>query len=95
MADFTTRRNGHERTMAQPGMPIGRFRSPAEKSVWRDFFSNLKYFLAERRLKAQGGPSAVFVPERFGDSTGSKLVSCRAARRCGFRPACELEFRVW
>jgi protein TonB len=82
MADFTTRRNGPERTTAQPGMPIGRFQSPAEKSEWKDFFSNLKYFLAERRIKAQGGPPAVFVPERFGDSTGSNLKEMfRAAPR--------------
>jgi protein TonB len=82
MADFTARRNGPERTTAQPGMPIGRFRSPAEKSVWKNFFSNLKYFLTERRVKAQGGPPAVFVPKRFGDNAGSNLKELfRAAPR--------------
>ncbi len=83
MADFTARRNGPERTTAQPGMPIGRFRSLAEKSVWKDFFSNLKYFLSERSIKKEpGGPPAVFVPERFGDSSGSNLKELfRAAPR--------------
>jgi periplasmic protein TonB len=83
MADFSTRSNGPERTTAQSGIPIGRFRSPAEKSVWKDFFSNLKCFLAERRIKKeQGGSPAVFVPERFGDSTGSNLKELfRAAPR--------------
>ena len=80
MADFSTRSNGPERTTAQPIIPIGRFRSPAEKSVWKDFFSNLKYFLAERRIKEQGGSPAVFVPERFGDGIGSNLKEL-------FRPA--------
>ena len=73
MADFTTQKHGPERTTVQPGMPIGRFRSHAEKSLWKDFFSNLKYFLAERSSKAKGGLPAVFVPARFGDSTGSNL----------------------
>jgi periplasmic protein TonB len=82
MADFSTRSNGPERTTAQPGIPIGRFRSSAEKSVWKDFFSNLKYFLAERRIKEQGGSPAVFVPQRFGDGTGSNLKELfRAAPR--------------
>src|SRR3984957_20591876 len=82
MADFSTRSNGPERTTAQPGMPIGRFQSPAEKSVWKDFFSNLKYFLTERRTREQHGPPAVFVPERFGDSAGSNLKELfRAAPR--------------
>jgi periplasmic protein TonB len=80
MADFSTRSNGPERTTAQPIIPIGRFRSPAEKSVWKDFFSNLKYFLAERRIKEHGGSPAVFVPERFGDGIGSNLKEL-------FRPA--------
>jgi protein TonB len=80
MADFSTRSNGPERTTAQPIIPIGRFRSPAEKSAWKDFFSNLKYFLAERRIKEHGGSPAVFVPERFGDGIGSNLKEL-------FRPA--------
>ena len=82
MADFSTRSNGPERTTARPIFLIGHFRSPAEKSVWKDFFSNLKYFLAERRIKDQGGSPAVFVPERFGDGIGSNLKELfRAAPR--------------
>ncbi|MFZ0520398.1 MAG: energy transducer TonB [Candidatus Acidiferrales bacterium] len=82
MADFTTRSNLPERTTDQPGMSIGRFQSPARRSEWKDFFSNLKYFLFERRIKVRGGAPAVFVPEGFGDSTGSNLRELfRAAPR--------------
>jgi hypothetical protein len=73
MADFTTRINDSERTTAQPGRPIGRFQSPTQQSELKDFFSNLKYFLTERRIKLNGGAPAVFVPEGFGDGTGSNL----------------------
>ena len=44
-----------------------------------------KYFLAERRIKEQGGSPAVFVPERFGDGIGSNLKEL-------FRPA--PQFRI-
>jgi periplasmic protein TonB len=82
MADFSTRSNGPERTTAQPIIPIGRFRPPAEKSVWKDFFSNLKYFLTARHIKLNGGPPAVFVPKGFGDTAGSNLKELfRAAPR--------------
>ncbi len=82
MEDFTTRSKDGERTTAQHGVPIGRFQSPARRSEFGDLFSNLKYFLTERGVKAHGGPGAVFVPERFGDSTGSNLKELfRAAPR--------------
>lgn len=82
MADLMTRSNDPERTTAHTGKPIGSVQSPARRSEWKDFFSNLNYFLTERRIKMEGGPPAVFVPERFGDGTGSNLKELfRAAPR--------------
>jgi protein TonB len=46
------------------------------------FFFNLRYFLTARCIKPNGGPPAFFVPEGFGESTGSNLKELfRAAPR--------------
>ena len=68
MADFTTRINEPGQTPPQPGLPIGRFQSPHAQSELKNFFSNLKDFLTERRIKVKGGPAPVFVPQVFGDT---------------------------
>ncbi|MFZ1035402.1 MAG: hypothetical protein WAN72_25705, partial [Candidatus Acidiferrales bacterium] len=73
MADFTTRINNPGQTPPQAGLPIGRFQSPHAQSELKNFFSNLKDFLTERRTKVKGGPPPVFVPQVFGDSTGANL----------------------
>ncbi len=73
MADFTTRINDPSQTTAQPGLPIGRFQSPHQESELKNFFSNLKDFLTDRRIRVKGSQAPVFVPQVFGDSTGSNL----------------------
>ena len=73
MADFTTRIDDPGRTTAQPGLPIGRFQSPAQESELKNFFSNMKDFLTDRRIRVKGAHSVAFVPQVFGDSTGSNL----------------------
>ncbi|MGA7623982.1 MAG: energy transducer TonB [Candidatus Acidiferrales bacterium] len=73
MADFTTPIDNSSQNTAEPTLRIGRFDSPAQRSELKNFFSNLKDFLTERRVKFRGGPPAVFVPESFGAGTGSNL----------------------
>ena len=73
MADFTTRMSNPSQTPAEPTLKIGRFDSPTQQSELKNFFSNLKDFLTERRVKFRGGQPAVFVPPSFGDGTGSNL----------------------
>jgi protein TonB len=73
MADFTTRIDDPGRTTAQTGLPIGRLQSPTQDSELKNFFSNLKDFLTDRRIRVKGAQSVVFVPQVFGDSTGSNL----------------------
>jgi protein TonB len=73
MADFTTRIDDPGRTPAQPSLPIGRFQSPSQESELKNFFSNLKDFLTDRGIRVKGAQSVVFVPQVFGDSTGSNL----------------------
>jgi protein TonB len=80
-----------ERTTDQPGMPIGRYLSAVRRSEWKDFFSNLTHFLSERRIKVPGGAPAIFVPEGFGDSTGSNL---KELFRAGPRGAVNSELLV-
>jgi protein TonB len=73
MADFTTPINNSSQTPAEPTLKIGRFDSPTQQSELKNLFSNLKDFLTERRVRFRGGPAAVFVPESFGDGTGSNF----------------------
>jgi hypothetical protein len=63
MADFTTRIDDPGRTTAQTGLPIGRFQSPTQDSELKNFFSNLKDFLTDRRIRVKGAQTVVFVAE--------------------------------